>query len=147
MDITFNVNINTPELCTTIREVAVLLAKARAVAAEPCKCADTEESKSNFSFNLKDTHAELAQEEVKPDPTETKPAEDAQQQDQEPAKETTNTEAPAVTLEQVRTKLAALSQAGKQAQVKEIITKFGAKKLTDIPAEKFAEVLAAAEKL
>jgi len=52
-----------------------------------------------------------------------------------------------VTLEQVRAKLAALSQAGKQAQVKELIAKFGGKKLTDIPTEKYPELLAEAEGL
>lgn len=52
-----------------------------------------------------------------------------------------------VTLEQVRAKLASLSQAGKQVQVKELITSFGAKKLTEIPAEKYAEVLVKAEEL
>ena len=49
-----------------------------------------------------------------------------------------------ITLETVRAKLASLSQNGKQAQVKELINKY-AKKLTEIPPEKFAEVLAAAE--
>ncbi|GAA0319159.1 hypothetical protein GCM10008967_07110 [Bacillus carboniphilus] len=37
-------------------------------------------------------------------------------------------------LEKVRAKLAALSQDGKQAEVKALITEFGAKKLSDIPA-------------
>lgn len=50
-------------------------------------------------------------------------------------------------LEDVRAKLAALSQAGKQVQVKELITSFGAKKLSDIPAEKYPELLEEAEKL
>ncbi len=52
---------------------------------------------------------------------------------------------PEYTLEQVRAKLAALSQDGKQAQVKKIITEAGAKKLTEIPPEKYAEVMAKAE--
>lgn len=51
---------------------------------------------------------------------------------------------PEYTLEQVRAKLAALSQDGKQAQVKKIITEAGAKKLTEIPPEKYAEVMAKA---
>jgi len=50
-------------------------------------------------------------------------------------------------LEDVRAKLAALSQAGKQVQVKELITGFGAKKLSDIPTEKYPELLEEAEKL
>lgn len=52
---------------------------------------------------------------------------------------------PEVTLETVRTKLAALSQSGKQAEVKALIQQFGANKLTEIPAEKYPELLAAAE--
>ncbi|MFT9597697.1 rRNA biogenesis protein rrp5 [Mesobacillus sp.] len=51
------------------------------------------------------------------------------------------------TLEDVRAKLAALSQDGKQVQVKELITGFGAKKLSDIPVDKYPELLEDAEKL
>lgn len=50
-------------------------------------------------------------------------------------------------LEDVRAKLAALSQDGKQVQVKELITGFGAKKLSDIPVDKYPELLEEAEKL
>lgn len=58
-----------------------------------------------------------------------------------------NLETPPVSLEEVRAKLASLSQSGKQAQVKELITKFGASKLTDIPAEKYSELLEEAGKI
>ncbi|WP_296969111.1 rRNA biogenesis protein rrp5 [Tepidanaerobacter sp. EBM-38] len=44
-------------------------------------------------------------------------------------------------LEEVRAKLASLSKAGKQAQVRELITGFGVKKLSDIPREKYPELL------
>ena len=47
----------------------------------------------------------------------------------------------AITLEEVRAKLAALSQGGKTAEVKAIISAIGCAKLTDIPADKYAEVL------
>lgn len=49
--------------------------------------------------------------------------------------------------EDVRTKLAVLAQDGKQAQVKELITGFGVKKLSDIPDEKYPELLDKADKL
>ena len=49
------------------------------------------------------------------------------------------------TLEQVRAKLAALTQSGKQAEVKALITKYGAKKLSDIPEERYPELLKDAE--
>lgn len=55
--------------------------------------------------------------------------------------------APAVSLEQVRAKLAALSQGGKAAEVKSLIGEFGVAKLTEIPSEKYGELLAKAEAL
>lgn len=54
---------------------------------------------------------------------------------------------PEYTLEQVRAKLAALAQAGKQKQVKSLITSFNVKKLTDVPEEKYAELMERAEEL
>ncbi|MDQ7790449.1 MAG: hypothetical protein RDU41_10440 [Clostridia bacterium] len=81
---------------------------------------------------------EPVKEEPKPEPEpEVQPAPEA------PAEP----EAPAVTLEQVRAKLADLAKSGKQAEVKKLITKHGGTKLTDIPADKYAELLAEAEDL
>ena len=54
---------------------------------------------------------------------------------------------PTLTLETVRAKLANLSQGGKQKEVKAIIESFGVKKLTDIPAEKYPEVIRKAAEL
>ncbi|WP_031538055.1 hypothetical protein [Bacillus sp. MB2021] len=68
-------------------------------------------------------------------------------ENKEPKKTNPPQKAKLPTLEDVRAKLAALSQAGKQVQVKELITGFGAKKLSDIPAEKYPELLEEAEKL
>ena len=63
----------------------------------------------------------------------------------QPAPETTPDPTPAaepeITFVQVKEKLVALSQAGKQAQVKTLITKLGAAKLSDVPAEKYAELM------
>jgi hypothetical protein len=57
-------------------------------------------------------------------------------------------DAPEIKVETVRATLAKLSQAGKQAQVKEIITSVGkAKKLTEIDPSRYAAVLAAAEEI
>lgn len=61
----------------------------------------------------------------------------------EPVKE----EPKAVTLEEVRGVLAELSRAGKTAEVKAIITKHGAEKLSDIDPAEFADVLKDAEVL
>lgn len=55
--------------------------------------------------------------------------------------------AKAVTLEEVRGVLAPLSQNGKGQEVKDLIASFGATKLTEIPAEKYGELLAAAKGL
>lgn len=52
-----------------------------------------------------------------------------------------------ITLEVVRAKLAALSQAGKAQSVKALIADYGVAKLTEIAADKYAEVLAKAEAL
>ena len=65
----------------------------------------------------------------------------------EPKKTTQPQKAKLPTLEDVRAKLAALSQDGKQVQVKELITSFGAKKLSDIPADKYPELLKEADRL
>lgn len=51
------------------------------------------------------------------------------------------------TLVQVREKLASLSRAGKQAQVKALIEKFGATKLSEIKEEDYAALMQEAEGL
>lgn len=50
-----------------------------------------------------------------------------------------------VTLEEVRGFLARLSQDGKQQKVKALIEKFGGKRLSDIPKQKYGELLKEAE--
>lgn len=49
------------------------------------------------------------------------------------------------TLEQVRAKLAALTQSGRQSEAKALIAKYGAKKLSEIPRERYPELLKDAE--
>lgn len=61
--------------------------------------------------------------------------------------ETQSDSAPSISLETVRTKLAELSQAGKQPQVKSLITSFGVERLSDIPAEHYEELLEKASEL
>lgn len=53
---------------------------------------------------------------------------------------------PTFTIEQVRAKLADLSKT-KQAQVKALISSYNVAKLTDIPAEKYVDLMAKAEQL
>jgi glucan-binding YG repeat protein len=78
-------------------------------------------------------------------PTEAAPA----PSEPSPSPSTPAADAPAaeVTLEQVRAKLATLSQAGKAAQVKGLIAQFGVAKLTDVPTEKYSQLLQEAEAL
>ena len=83
--------------------------------------------------NQKDSAASVEKEQPKKNKEPKKPA--------QPAK------AKLPALEDVRAKLAALSQDGKQVQVKELITGLGAKKLSDIPVDKYPELLEEAEKL
>ena len=52
-----------------------------------------------------------------------------------------------ITLEEVRAKLALLSQKGKEKQVKELIRKFGANKLTEVSADNYEALLKDAEGL
>ena len=67
--------------------------------------------------------------------------EDTAAEEDAPAEE----KAVTITLEEVRAKLAALSQGGKQAEVKALITKYGAQKLSDIPEDKYPDLLKDAE--
>ncbi|MDR9786775.1 MAG: hypothetical protein RJR37_05950 [Peptococcaceae bacterium MAG4] len=59
-------------------------------------------------------------------------------------KETTTT-LQEITLEDVRAKLAALMQEGKQAEVKALLQRHGGEKLSDIPEEKYPALLEDAE--
>jgi prophage DNA circulation protein len=59
--------------------------------------------------------------------------------------ETVNT--PKVSLEEVRAVLAEISRSGKMVQVRELIKKYGAEKLTEVDPGAFAALLAEAEAL
>ncbi len=58
-----------------------------------------------------------------------------------------NTEEPKLSLEQVRAVLAKLAQEGHQAEVRALITKYGATKLSDIHPEHFKALLKEAEEI
>lgn len=142
MVITVNVNVNAPLLSTAIISLAAAMSgKPLDTATLPVAAEETaKESKSNFSFPLKDAAVN-----DKPDEN-AAPAEDPKPEpDKKPEAPKEDPEKPKVTLEQVRAKLSALAQAGKQTEVKKLLTDLGAAKLTDVPAEKYGELLAAAE--
>ena len=52
-----------------------------------------------------------------------------------------------IKLEEERAKLASLSKAGKKTEVKKLLNSFGVQKLTDVPADKYEELLEKAEEL
>lgn len=52
-----------------------------------------------------------------------------------------------ITFEDLRAVLAVITRQGKQEKVKELITKYGAKKLSDVPEEKYQELLDQARKI
>lgn len=74
-------------------------------------------------------------------------AKDESKNEEKVKEETKKEDTKPVTLEEVRSKLSSLSQNGKQAAVKALIKSFGANKLTDIPKEKYPELLKAAEEI
>ena len=55
--------------------------------------------------------------------------------------------APAIKLEDVRTVLAEISRSGKTAQMKELLSQFGASKLSDVKPEDYPALLAAAKEV
>jgi len=76
------------------------------------------------------------------------PEEKEETQKEEVKKEVKPTEnTSGLTFEQVRVKLAEISQKGKQQELKQLITDMGAEKLSDIPEEKFADLIERAEAL
>jgi hypothetical protein len=52
-----------------------------------------------------------------------------------------------VTLVQVRARLAELSSEGKKEAIKKLMSDFGVSKLTEVPEEKYSELMTAAEAL
>ena len=85
--------------------------------------------------------------EAQPEPTKVRrvnlkkpPAEKPAAAEEAPAPE-------AITLEQLRAKMATVSQAGKGPECKALLVKFGASNLTSVPAEKYGDLLVEVEAL
>ena len=76
------------------------------------------------------------------------PAEDEPQAAEAPKEQPTPKQAEAtVTFVQLRSRLSEISRSGKTAEVKELIAKYGASKLSDITESDYSAVLAEAEGL
>ncbi|KMM56653.1 hypothetical protein ACH95_17150 [Bacillus glycinifermentans] len=124
-----NVNIKAPGLAAAIQALANALDKVEVVWDSKAVAQETEETPQVETPPTEDVKEEPSTQEVEETPN----------QEEE--------ETPAISKEVVRDKLAALAQEGKQAEVKKLFAKFGAKKLSEVPAEKYAELLKHAEAL
>lgn len=124
MIIKLDVNVSAPELAESINRLVNMLpglSNVKEAHEEPVKIEQTE-------LKIEDKPKQVDKRKIETD-------------------ELNKSEVKEITLEEVRGKLAALSQDGKQAQVKALITEFGAKKLSDIPSSKYQELLEKAEVL
>jgi len=126
MEIT--INLAAPELAAAINNLAASLAGNKPAAAPAAPRSTAKKADAPKSDPV---------EEKQPDPI----------PDPLLAEEQPKEELIVYTLVQVREKLAALSQAGKQVEVKALITKLGATKLSEIPEAKYAELMKEAEAL
>lgn len=159
MQITFD-HISSPEEIRVLADALVRLAEARdrnraefrALVAETAPLANREDDAAREALQAKRDAAKKSKA-AKAAATST-PEPDAVTSESAAASDTAAEEKhvvvreePPVTLEEVRAKLAALSQAGKKAEAKALLDQFGVAKLTDLPADKYAEVLAAAEEI
>ncbi|AOP15104.1 MULTISPECIES: hypothetical protein [Bacillus] len=148
MDI--NVKIEAPGLADAIHALAEALAGVKVSSVKGAELRDSADVELRDALadalNTKEVVLDskaAAQETEETPQVETPPTEDVKEEP--PTHEVEET--PAISKEAVRDKLAALAQEGKQAEVKKLFAKFGAKKLSEVPSEKYAELLKHAEAL
>lgn len=139
MEITVNVNVKAPEVVEAIIALAVAMGSTKSVVAELGKEAGAKQTQ-NKEDKPKDQNTKPPKE-----TKETKETKEETKNEEQPKTDEEGQPEEEITLEQVRAKLAELTRAGKP--IKQLITKFGASKLSEIPAEKYAEVLKEAEGL
>lgn len=120
MDINVKVRLESPELMAAILALAEALPQMQLGDVLPIKEGQTVEP-NGATNNIESKNEEPVKEEIKKEESKT------------------------VALEDVRAKLASLSQAGKQKEVKAIIKKFGANKLTEVATENYEALLKEAE--
>lgn len=130
MDITLNVNISAPELSSALNNLATAIG-GKAI---PTLALDTKKDKQK---DKKQTAKESEPPHI--------PAEDVSQPENDTPETAPEESSGEITLLDVRTKFTELTRAGKP--VKALINKFGAAKLSEVPPEKFAELLKEAESL
>lgn len=120
MEIT--IKIDAPGLETAMQDLAQALRESGTVEAPPVKKVAEKPVK-------KEAPKKEAAKKTEPEP------------EPDAAEEETEETASGLTFEQVRVKLAEVSQKGKQKELKALISSFGVAKLSDIPEEKYAELL------
>lgn len=136
--ITISINPQTPAQMAILGKALIALlgedAPVAEAAQEPAPADDTPAKRTRR------TKEEMAQ---APKPADTPVAVEPVATTEPTAPGTTATEAPskALTLEDVRAKLAAISQSGKTGAVKELLTSFGVAKLTDLKADQYTAIL------
>lgn len=89
----------------------------------------------NFDYPVNMPGSEKGEVQTSPEP------QPKQEQKKEQPKKQAKTSEQAITLETVRGKMVELARAGQQPKMKEIIESFGADKLSDIPEDKYPEVI------
>ncbi|HLN88997.1 MAG TPA: hypothetical protein VK253_02920 [Candidatus Binatia bacterium] len=126
------ININAPELVEAIQALASALSTGRSIIPETgaVTAMNIESAVARETETFEAPQVEEPKEELKEEPKQ-KPQSSPSQ----------------VSLEQVRAVMTSLTQSGKQAEAKELIRSLGYKKLTDVPADRYAELLAAAEEI
>lgn len=131
MDVNVTVTVKAPELATAILALADAFGDwVNAAAGQPQGQAETKQARK--------TKADApAAEGSSSEPTAT-----AAEPAQAPA-----AAAITITLEEVRAKLASLSQSGHQPAVKQLLTSYGVSQLSKVPPEKYPELLEAARKI
>ncbi|MFC8958379.1 hypothetical protein ACFTXL_01675 [Bacillus subtilis] len=122
----------------TLKIEAPELAKSLQALADALSASPLSVNKAAEAMVEKEKPAEKKPVEVKKEPA--KPETEA---NQKAAQEDTQE----IDIKVVRQKLAEKSQEGKQAEIKQLFAKYGAKKLTEVPKEHYAELLELAEQL
>ena len=117
MDINVKVKLESPELMTAILALVEVLPRVKLEAVKPSEDGQVADVTEKV-IKVEEKKHEAKKEEIK-----------------------------IITLEEVRLKLASLSQTGKQKEVKALIVKYGANKLTDLDPTCYEELLKEAEVL
>lgn len=146
MNMTINLNITATELCEAINNLAGALVGASTIGAVDQQPATTSTRKPRATkqAEVATTPEPVAEVETLPEAEVLEKVAESLKSEEVVQPEPTK-EAPKLTLEEVRGKLATLSAAGHAPKIKELFATFGAKKLTEVPEDKYSELMIAAE--